>query len=58
MGRLKGSRNKSNTIRPQTSALSTEDRLRIFANLVIDKIIEDQNSGKMLFRRISNGKPQ
>lgn len=32
---------------PQTSNLSLEERLKIIANLLIDRIIEDQKIGKL-----------
>ncbi len=32
---------------PQTTNLSLEERLKIIANLVIDRIIEDQKNGKL-----------
>lgn len=32
---------------PQSSNLPVEDRLRIFANLIIDRVLEDYSSGKL-----------
>ncbi len=52
MGRLKGSLNKISTIRPSASNLSTEERIRFIANILIDKIVEDQRNGKVLYKKI------
>lgn len=51
MARLKGSKNKksSSETRPFTSNLSTEERIRFLANIIVDRIIEDQNKGRILF---------
>lgn len=43
MGRVKGAKNK-----PQIKAtISSEDRLRMIANIVIDRILEEQGMGKL-----------
>jgi len=42
MARTKGSKNKNQDIRPQTSDLTTEQRLQLVANLIIDRIAYDQ----------------
>lgn len=34
-------------IKPQIATLSTEDRLRIFANIIIDRILEEQARGNL-----------
>ncbi len=52
MGRLKGSLNKNSTIKP--SILPIEDRIRFIANLIIDRIIEDQKNGKTLLKQINS----
>lgn len=33
--------------RPTTSTLTPDDRLRAFANLIIDRILEEQKNGKL-----------
>ena len=33
--------------RPTTSTLTPEDRLRAFANLIIDRILEEQKNGSL-----------
>lgn len=37
---------------PQTTNLSLEERLKIIANLVIDRIIEDQKLGKLHIKQL------
>lgn len=53
MGRVKGVKNKNSQSRLATSNLSTEDRIRFLANLIIDKILEDQKSGQILLNKIT-----
>jgi hypothetical protein len=45
MARTKGSPNKNSEGRPATSDLSTEQRLQLIANLIIDRIAYDQGHG-------------
>ena len=55
MGRIKGTENKvklSESGRPFTSTLPIEERLKILANLVIDRILEDQQYGKLQIKPI------
>jgi hypothetical protein len=52
MGRLKGSINKTSGIRPKTSLLSSEERIKFFANIIIDRIVEDQKNGQPLLTKI------
>lgn len=52
MGRQKGSINKTSNNRPTASSLSPDERIRLLANLVIDRIIEDQKNDKLLYKRI------
>lgn len=50
MGRVKGSKNKRNISesgRPFTSTLPLEERLKIIANLMIDRILEEQRNGTL-----------
>ncbi len=50
MGRVKGSKNivkVSESGRPFTSTLPLEERLKIIANLIVDRIIEEQNNGSL-----------
>jgi len=52
MGRLKGSTNKISCIRPKTSLLSSEERIKFLANIIIDRIVEDQKNGLPLLNKI------
>jgi hypothetical protein len=54
MGRLKGSLNKNSIMRPSTSTLSSDERIRLLANLIIDRILEDQKNGKVLLKKINS----
>jgi hypothetical protein len=52
MGRLKGSKNKNSGEVPMYSSLPTEERIFVIANLIVDRVIEDQSSGRTLLRQI------
>lgn len=52
MGRVKGSKNKNSEPRPLTSPLTTDERIQFLANLIIDRIQEDQKNGRILLRKI------
>lgn len=52
MGRVKGSKNKNTMTRPATSSLTTDERIKFLANLIIDRIREDQKNGRVLLRKI------
>jgi hypothetical protein len=52
MGRLKGSTNKISSKRLKTSSLSSEDRIKFIANIIIDRIFEDQKNGYPLLNKI------
>ena len=54
MGRLKGIKNKNSHARPSTSTLSTDERIRLLANLIIDRILEDQKNGQVLLKKVSS----
>ncbi len=53
MGRIKGSTNKTSTSRVIASTLSPSERVQFIANLIIDRIIKDQNNGKPLLKKLS-----
>lgn len=53
MGRLKGSINKNSQSRPVTSTLSSSERIKLIANLIIDRIIEDQSNGQILLKKLN-----
>lgn len=50
MARLKGSKNKNSSDTPLYSTLPTEERLIVLANLIVDRIMEDQTSGGTLLK--------
>lgn len=52
MGRIKGSKNTINNTRPKISTLTSEERIKLLANLIIDKITEDQINEQVLFKKI------
>ena len=54
MGRLKGIKNKNSHARTLTSTLSTDERIRLLSNLIIDKILEDQKNGRVLLKKINS----
>lgn len=53
MSRVRKHRNKYNTKdikRPSTSNLTLEERLQVIANLIVDRILEDQQNGTLRFK--------
>jgi hypothetical protein len=52
MGRTKGSKNKNTAEMPMYTALPTEERLFVLANLIVDRIVEDQQNGAMLLKQL------
>jgi hypothetical protein len=52
MARLKGSKNKNSSALPEYSLLTSEQRIVVLANLIVDRILEDQNSGEKLLSKI------
>lgn len=54
MGRVKGSKNKNLGVRIPTSSLTTQERILLLANLIIDRIREDQRNGLELLRKIND----
>ena len=42
--------NKTKALKPCHRVLSNEERLRILANMLIDKIFDDQNKSKLMFK--------
>jgi hypothetical protein len=55
MGRTKGSLNKGIAPIPDTISLTTEERLQFLANLIVDRIIEDQSDSKRILKKIGHG---
>ena len=54
MGRLKGIKNKNSHARPSTSTLSTDEQIRLLANLIIDRILEDQKNEQVLLKKVNS----
>ncbi len=52
MARTKGSKNKNSAEVPMYTSLPTEEKLFVLANLIIDRIIEDQQTGGKLLRQV------
>ena len=52
MDRLKGSNNKTSPKQPEIVTMSVEDRLEFLANIIVDRIMYDQNNGQKLLKRI------
>ena len=53
MARTKGSKNKKiQSGRIKTSTLTSAERLHFLTNLIIDRIISDQNNGSALLTEI------
>lgn len=52
MGRTKGAKNKKPTIDPLHTVMTTEERLEFLASLIVERIEEDQTSGRKLLEKI------
>lgn len=52
MGRRKGSINQKPQRVPETVLLTTEQRIEFLANLIVDRIAQDQAAGRKLLKRI------
>ena len=52
MRRITGSKNKASNDRPILSTLAPQDRIQFLANLIIDKIFEDQRNGQALLKQL------
>lgn len=53
MARTKGSKDKNPMVRPPTSTLTCEERLQLVANLIVDRIMYDEQNGRKLLSTIS-----
>lgn len=52
MARIKGSKNKNSAEVPMYTSLPTEEKLFVLANLIIDRIVEDQQTGGKLLKQL------
>ena len=55
VARLKGSKNKNSDEEVITSSLTPDERIKMLANLLIDRMIEDQKDGHRLLRSLMKG---
>jgi hypothetical protein len=56
MARLKGTKNKNSEASIVTSSLSSHERVRFLANLIIEKALQDQRTGQVLLKKINESK--
>lgn len=52
MARPKGSKNKNSSALPPYTDISTEERIAVLANLIVDRILEDQHNDNKLLKQI------
>jgi len=52
MARLRGSKNKNSGEVPVYMAMTTQERVLVLANLIVDRVVEDQAAGGVLLKRI------
>jgi len=52
MGRREGSKNKKPTIDPLHTVMTNDERLDFLANLIVNRIEEDQIDGRKLLEKI------
>ena len=55
MGRQKGSKNKHSSAIPMYSDFSTQERIITLANLIVDRILDDQRKDKAILKKITKG---
>ena len=53
MARTKGSKNKNSAALPDYATLSTEERVTVLANLIVDKIYEDLQGRKTILNQLT-----
>lgn len=53
MARTKGSKNKNSSALPDYATLSTEQRIQVLANLIVDKIYEDLQGKRVLLKQLT-----
>lgn len=52
MARPKGTKNKVSVTLPEVCNLSSSERIELLANLMIDRILDDQSHGQKLYRNL------
>lgn len=53
MARPKGSKNKNSSALPDYALLTTEERIQVLANLIVDRIYEDMRGKRSLLKKIT-----
>jgi hypothetical protein len=53
MARTKGSKNKNSSALPDYVLLSTESRIEVLANLIVDKIFDDLENGQKILKKLN-----
>jgi len=53
MARPKGSKNKNSSALPDYALLTTEQRVEVLANLIVDKIYEDLCGSRTLLKKLT-----
>ena len=54
MGRIKGIKNQNTDSKPIISSLPPQERIRLLANLIVDKILEDKRNGNILLNTFNS----
>jgi hypothetical protein len=57
MGRTKGTPNKNTAVRPPVCKLSEDERVQLVANLIVDRILADQQNGQPLLKKAKRSNP-
>jgi hypothetical protein len=53
MARTKGSKNKNSSALPDYAMLPTEERVKVLANLIVDKIYEDLQGNRVILKQLA-----
>lgn len=53
MARKKGIKNKETMVRPPTSELTADERMQVVADLIIDRIFDDEEHGQRLLKQLA-----
>ncbi len=55
MARPKGSKNRNSSALPGYAAFSTQQKLLVLANLIVDRIMKDQRNNNQIYRKLMKG---
>ncbi|HUC95977.1 MAG TPA: hypothetical protein VMR76_03425, partial [Candidatus Saccharimonadia bacterium] len=50
MSRPKGSKNKNSSALPHYFGTTSEERIKVLANLIVDRLVEDQADGQRILK--------